>query len=106
MSKFTDASDDINEMPEMKEYLDNLETEVCNQYVSLNKFKTRSHTTDPTVQKLELTVVIKSSIFNYTKLKNVFLDTGCTMNSIKVNCLPAKYFEIHQKPTSHSPFQS
>jgi hypothetical protein len=28
MSRFSDASDDINEMPEMQEFLDNMETEL------------------------------------------------------------------------------
>jgi hypothetical protein len=58
VSEFSDASDSIKEMPEIQEYLDNMETEVCNHYVILNKCKTQSHTTDPTVLKLELTVEI------------------------------------------------
>jgi hypothetical protein len=32
-SKFLDESDDIEEIPEMKEFLDNMETEVCNHYI-------------------------------------------------------------------------
>jgi hypothetical protein len=58
VSEFSDASDSIKEMPEIQEYLDNMETEVCNHYVILNKCETQSHTTDPTVLKLELTVEI------------------------------------------------
>jgi hypothetical protein len=98
MSEFSDESDGIKEMPEMQEFLDNMETEVCNHYVILNKSETRSHTTDPTVLKLESSVVIKISIFNGITLKNVSFDTGCTKTLIKANCLPAKYFEIHRKP--------
>jgi hypothetical protein len=89
--------DDIKEMPEMQEFLDNMETEVCHHYIILNKSKTQSHTTDPTGLKLELTVAIKSSSFDDITLKNVLLDTGSTKNLIKVNCLPAKYFEMNQK---------
>jgi hypothetical protein len=37
MSEYLDASDDIEEMPEMQEFLDNMENEVCNHYVILNK---------------------------------------------------------------------
>jgi hypothetical protein len=98
MSEFSDASDDIIEMPETQESLDNMETEVCNHYVILNKSKIQSHTTDATVLKLELTVVIKSSSFDDVLLKNVLLDTACTKTLIKVNCLSAKYFEMHRKP--------
>jgi hypothetical protein len=68
MSEISDASDDMKEMPEMQEFLDNMETELCNHYVILNKSETQSHTTDPTVLKLELTVVIKSSSFNHITL--------------------------------------
>jgi hypothetical protein len=88
----------MKEMPEMQEFLDNMETEVCNHYIILNKSETGSHTTDPTFQKLESTVVIKTSSFNDITLKNILLNTGCTKTLIKVNFLPAKYFEMHQKP--------
>jgi hypothetical protein len=40
MSEFSDASDDIKEMPEMQELLDNMETDVCNHYIILNKSET------------------------------------------------------------------
>jgi hypothetical protein len=72
MSKFSDASDNLREMPEMQEFLDNMETEVCNHYVTLNKSKTQSHTTDHTVLKLESRVVIKSSSFDDITIKNVY----------------------------------
>jgi hypothetical protein len=98
VSEFSYASDNIKEMPEIQEFLDNMETEVCNHFVILNKSETWSHTPDPTVLKLESTVVIKSSSFDDITLKNVLLDTGCTKTLIKVNCLPAKYFEMHRKP--------
>jgi hypothetical protein len=98
MSEFSDVSVKVNEIHQMQEFLDNMETEVCNHYVILNKSKTQSHTTNLTVLKFELTVVIKSSSFDDKTLKNVLLDTGRTKNLIKVNCLPAKYFEMHQKP--------
>jgi hypothetical protein len=39
MSEFSDASDDIKKMPEMQEFLDNIETEVCNHYVILKNPK-------------------------------------------------------------------
>jgi hypothetical protein len=55
MSKFLDASDNIKEMPDMKEFLDNMETEVCDDYVIQNKSETQSHATDPTILKLEST---------------------------------------------------
>jgi hypothetical protein len=77
ISKFSDASDNIKETPEIREFLDNMETEVCNHYVILNKSKAQSHTTDPTVLTLELRVVIKISGFDDITLKNVLLDTGC-----------------------------
>jgi hypothetical protein len=64
MSEFSDAPDNIKKMPEMQEFLDNMETEVYNHYVILNKSETQSHTTDHTVLKIELTVVIKSSSFD------------------------------------------
>jgi hypothetical protein len=35
----------------MQEFLDNMETELSNHYVILNKSETQSHTTDPTVLK-------------------------------------------------------
>jgi hypothetical protein len=98
MSEFSDASDDIKEIPKMQELLDNMETQVCNHYVILNKSETGFHTTDPKVLKLELTLVIKSIGFDDITLKNVLLDTGCTKTAIKVNCLPAEYFKLHQKP--------
>jgi hypothetical protein len=91
MSEFSDSSDNIKEMPEMQELLDDKETEVCDNYVILNKSETQCHTTDPTVVKLELKVVIKSSSFNDIALNNVLLDTGCTKTLIKVNYLPAKH---------------
>jgi hypothetical protein len=69
MSEFSCASDNIKDMPEMQEFLDNMETEVCNHYVILNKSEAQSHTTDPTVLKLESTVVIKSSSFDDITLK-------------------------------------
>jgi hypothetical protein len=97
MSEFSDASDNMKEMPEMQEFLDNMETGVCNQYVILNKYKTKSHTTHPTVLKLELTLVIKSNSFIDITLKNDLLDTGCTRTLVKINFLPAKYFKMHQK---------
>jgi hypothetical protein len=96
-----------------------METEICNHYVILNKSETKSHTSDPTVLKLELTVVIKSSIFDDITLKNVLLNTGCTRTLIKVNHLPAEFFIciknqtryfgqknqgiLSQNMTSHSP---
>jgi hypothetical protein len=40
MFEFSDASDDIKEMPEMQGFLDNMETEVCDHYVILNKSET------------------------------------------------------------------
>jgi hypothetical protein len=42
MPEFSDASDDIEEMPEMQEFLGNIETEVFNHCVILNKSKTQS----------------------------------------------------------------
>jgi hypothetical protein len=101
-SEFSDVSNNIKEMPEMQEFLNNMETEVCNHYVILNKSEFQSHNTDPTVLKLELTVVIKSSSFDDITLKNALLDTGCTKTLIKVNHLPAKYFEMHRKPNKIS----
>jgi hypothetical protein len=65
MSEFSDAFDDIKEMPEMQEFLDNMENGLCNYYVILNKSKTQSHTTDPSVLKLLLTVVVKSSFMRH-----------------------------------------
>jgi hypothetical protein len=53
MPKYSDASDNIKEMPETQEFLDKIETEVCNQYVILNKSETQSLTIDPTILKLE-----------------------------------------------------
>jgi hypothetical protein len=35
MSKLSGASENIKNMPEMHEFLDNMETEVCNHYVIL-----------------------------------------------------------------------
>jgi hypothetical protein len=120
MSEFSDASDNIKEMPEMQEFLDNMETEVTNHYVILNKSETQSHIPDPKVLKLELKVVIKSSSFDDITLKNVLLDTGCTKTSIKANRLPANISKcienqtryrgqqiqgiLSQNMTSHSPF--
>jgi hypothetical protein len=69
MSDISDASHDINEMPELQELLRNMETEVCTHYVILNKFETQSNTTDTTALKLELAVVIKSSSFEDLVLK-------------------------------------
>jgi hypothetical protein len=40
ISGFSDAFDNIKEMPEMQEFLDNMETEVCNNYIIQNKSKT------------------------------------------------------------------
>jgi hypothetical protein len=40
MSEFSDSSENIKEMHEMQEFLDNMETEVCNHYVILNKSET------------------------------------------------------------------
>jgi hypothetical protein len=34
MSEFSDVSDNVKKMPEMQEFLDNMETEVCNHYSS------------------------------------------------------------------------
>jgi hypothetical protein len=76
-------------MPEMQEFLENMETEVCNNYATLNKSKSQSHTTDFTVLILELTLAIKKCIFNDKTLKNVLLDTTCTKTLMKVNPLPA-----------------
>jgi hypothetical protein len=73
---------------------------VYNHYVILNKSETQSHTTNPTVLKLELTVIIKSSSLDDVKLKKL-LDTGCTKDLIKVNCLPAEYFEMNQNQTRY-----
>jgi hypothetical protein len=39
-------------MPEMEEFLDDMETEECNLNVIINMSKTQSHTADPTVLKL------------------------------------------------------
>ena len=64
MSELSDASNNQNEMPEIQEFLENMETEVCNPYVLLNKIETRSNTTDTTALKLKLAVVIKSSSFD------------------------------------------
>ena len=48
MSELSDASNNLNEMPEIQEFLENMETEVYNEYVLLNKIETRSITTDTT----------------------------------------------------------
>jgi hypothetical protein len=40
MSEFSDASDNIKEMPEINESLDNMKTEVCNHFIILNKSET------------------------------------------------------------------
>jgi hypothetical protein len=40
MSEFSDASDNIEEMPEMQAFLDNMEIKVCNHYVIPNKPET------------------------------------------------------------------
>ena len=93
MSNTLDAYDNLNEMPEMQEFLENMETKVCYHYVILNKFETQSNTTETTALKLELAVVIKSSSFDDLVLRNVLLDTGCTKTLIKVNRLPPKYFK-------------
>jgi hypothetical protein len=53
MCDFLDAYDNIKEMPEMQEFLDNKETEVCNHHVILNKSKIQSHTNDPTLLILQ-----------------------------------------------------
>jgi hypothetical protein len=98
MSEFSDASDDIIEMSEMKEFFDNMETEVCNHYFILNKSKVQSHTTDSTVLKLKLTVKIQTSSFDDITLQIVLLGTGCTKTLIKVKFIPARYFKMHQKP--------
>ena len=82
MSNTLDAYDNLNEMPEIQEFLNNMETEP----------ETQSHTTESTVLKLEVAVVIKSSSFDDLVLKNILVDTGCTKTLIKVNCLPSKYF--------------
>jgi hypothetical protein len=100
MSEFSDASDNMKDIPEMQEFLDDMETEVCSYYVILNKSETKSHTTDPIALKLELIVVIKSSSFDAVTIKKVLLDTGCTKTLIKVNHLPARYFKRHQKPNN------
>jgi hypothetical protein len=52
MFEYKDASNNIKEMPEIQEFLDNVENELCN-HVILNKSETQFHTTDPTVVKLE-----------------------------------------------------
>jgi hypothetical protein len=85
MSNLSDANHDINKMPELQELLRKMETEVCNHYVILNKFETRSNTTDTAPLKLELAVVIKSSRFENLVLKNVLLDTGCSTTNRKPN---------------------
>jgi hypothetical protein len=72
MSESSDAPDKIKEIPEMQEFLDNMETKVCNHYEVLNKSEILSHTTDPIFLKLELTAVIKSSSFDDITLKNVY----------------------------------
>ena len=64
MSDFLDASDNLNEMPELQEFLENMETEVCNHYAIRNKPETQSYPTESTVLKLEVALVIKSSSFN------------------------------------------
>ena len=92
MSDFLYTSNNLNELPEMQEFLENMETKVCNHYVILNKQKTQSHPTESTVLKLEVSVLIKSSSFDDLVLKHILLDTGCTKTLIKVNCLPSKYF--------------
>jgi hypothetical protein len=38
-----------NEMPELQEFLENMETEVYNHYVILNKIETQYNTTDTAV---------------------------------------------------------
>jgi hypothetical protein len=69
MSDLSVASNNLNEMPEMQEFLRNMETEVCNHFVILNKIETKSNTTDTAVSRLELAVKIKSSSFDELELK-------------------------------------
>ena len=64
MSDILDASNNLNVIPEMQEFLENMETEECNHYVILNKSETISHTTESTVLKLEVAVLIKNSSFD------------------------------------------
>jgi hypothetical protein len=59
MTEFSDASDDIQEIPEMKEFFDNMEIEVCNQYVILSKYKTQSHMLNITLTKRPIQAVYK-----------------------------------------------
>jgi hypothetical protein len=53
MSNILDATNDVNEMPETNEFLENMETEVCNHYIILNKSGTQVSTTESTVLRLE-----------------------------------------------------
>jgi hypothetical protein len=94
MSEFSDASDNMKEMPEMQDFLDNMETEVRNHYVIQNKSEAQSHTIDPKVLKIELTVVIKSSSFDDITLKNVLLDTGSAKNRINISNLSISFDDI------------
>jgi Reverse transcriptase (RNA-dependent DNA polymerase) len=98
MSDLSVASNNLNEMPEMQEFLRNMETEVCNHFVILNKIETKSNTTDTAVSRLELAVKIKSSSFDELVFKNVLLDTGCTKTIVKANRLPKQYLEDNRKP--------
>jgi hypothetical protein len=54
MFKFPYKSSSIKETTEIQEFLDDMETEVCNHYAILINSKSKSHTTYPRVIKLEL----------------------------------------------------
>jgi hypothetical protein len=96
MSDISDASQNLNEMPELQEFLENMETEeVRNHYVILNKF---DNTTETTALKLELAVVVKSSSFDDLVLENVLTDKGCSTTIVKANRLPKQYSKDNRRP--------
>jgi hypothetical protein len=51
MSEFSEPSDNIEVMIEVQDFLDNMEKEVREHYVILNKSEAQSQSTDPTVLK-------------------------------------------------------
>jgi Retroviral aspartyl protease len=100
IDNFSDEFERLDELPEIQEFMDNMDIAVSTEDLPQNKVKQDTNPFPTTGLRLEVSVAViisSENEFNSILLNKVLLDTGCTRTIIKRDKLPDKFFESQKQ---------
>jgi hypothetical protein len=97
---FSDEFECLDELPEIQEFMEDMDMEVSKKDLPNPKVKQDTNTLFTTGVILEISVALIISSESDVKsilLSKVLIDTGCTRTIVKRNKLPDKFFESRKQ---------